>query len=176
MDFFGQPIAMTHGLTEAPLCRWLVPIGGSSSHRGAAVGIREELIRGPSHAEARREEFEKRDEESLAPFTNPQLNFFLIRTSHTPTNPQPQLNLFPSTAAIRWWTRAVNYCQLWPGRGPNISACRPSTCEGWSVLQNPGRWVDQNVPLPRKWELAKSGSYMTAAMLGMLGVTIYIYI
>ena len=36
--------------------------------------------------------------------------------------------------------------------------------------------MDQNVPLPRKWELAKSGSYMTAAMLGMLGVTIYIYI
>lgn len=80
----------------------------------------------------------------------------------------------PNTA-VRWWMRAVNYCQLWPGRGPNISACRPSTCEGWSVLQNPGGWVDQNVPLPRKWELAESGSYMTAAMLGMLGVTIYIF-
>jgi hypothetical protein len=97
-------------------------------------------------------------------------------TSFSSAHPTPQLNLFPSTAAIRWWMRAVNYCQLWPGRGPNISACRPSTCEGWSVLQNPGGWVDQNVPLPRKWELAKNGSYMTAAMLGMLGVTIYIYI
>ena len=143
MDFFGQPIAMTHGLTEAPLCRWLVPIGGSSSHRGAAVGIREELIHKP-------------------------LTQLLSHIPHP--------NSDPSTAAIRWWMRAVNYCQLWPGRGPNISACRPSTCEGWSVLQNPGGWVDQNVPLPRKWELAKSGSYMTAAMLGMLGVTIYIYI
>jgi hypothetical protein len=84
MDFCGQPIAMTHGLTEAPLCRWLVPIGGSSSHRGAAVGIREELIRGPSHAEARREEFEKRDEESLAPFTNPPTPTQLLSHPHIP--------------------------------------------------------------------------------------------
>ena len=138
-------------------CRWLVPMG----HRVIAASAVGRTVRSSSEDRAMRRR------------SNPKPHDNFLRTPQQ--TPKRHDNLLPTTTAVRWWMRAVNYCQLWPGRGPNISACRPSTCEGWSVLQNPGGWVDQNVPLLRKWELAESGSYMTAAMLGMLGVTIYIF-